>query len=50
LTSSFVKNELGKILSIFSVNRTTKELGKNRPEGQLADFLGEEVVNAIWRT
>jgi len=29
-------------------HRLGKELGKKRPEGQLKDFLGDEVVNAIW--
>jgi len=46
-------NELQKILddkNLVWTHRLGKELGKNKPEGQLADFLGEEVVNAIWRT
>jgi len=45
--------ELAKILddkNLVWTHRLGKELGKNRPEGQLADFLGEEVVNAIWGT
>lgn len=46
-----VINELNKILDTKNVHWTTRignRLGKERPMGQLLDFLGEGVVNAIW--
>lgn len=46
-----VINELNKILDTKNVHWTTRlgnRIGKERPTGQLFDFLGEKVVNAIW--
>lgn len=44
-------NEVGKILDNKNVHWTTRlgnKLGKERPTGQLAEFLGEQVVNSLW--
>ena len=30
--------------------RTAEAIGRAGPSGQLADFLGEEVVNSLWGT
>ena len=46
-----VINEISKILDSKNVHWTTRignKLGKGKPSGQLADFLGEQVVNSIW--
>jgi hypothetical protein len=46
-----VINELVKILdesNLLWSQRIGKELGKNPPKGQLADFLGNELITAIW--
>ncbi|TSA18093.1 MAG: hypothetical protein D4R72_02805, partial [Nitrosopumilales archaeon] len=45
-------NEIATILDdkkLLWSQRLGKELGKNKPKGQLAEFLGDEVVNAIWK-
>lgn len=47
-----VINELAKILDEKQLNwahRLGKELGKTKPAGQLADFLGSEIVNIFWK-
>lgn len=44
-------NELARILDEKNLHwayRVGKVLGKNRPEGKLADFLGNELVNSLW--
>src|SRR5205807_2466653 len=46
-----VINELGEILDDKHVHWTTRVgncLGRETPGGQLADFLGQEVLAAIW--
>ncbi len=46
-----VINELSLILDskhVFWPKRIGQVLGKGRPTGELADFLGDEIVNAIW--
>jgi hypothetical protein len=46
-----VVNELSNILDSKKVHWTTRigtAIGRNKPTGQLADFLGQSVMNAIW--
>jgi hypothetical protein len=48
-----VINELSQILDDKRVHwtvRVARAIGVSRPEGQLADFLGEEVISALWGT
>jgi len=48
-----VIGELERILDPKNVHwtiRTAQAIGRVRPEGQLAEFLGEEVVVALWGT
>ena len=45
-------NEVSKILDNKNVHWTTRvgiTLGREKPTGQLAEFLGEQVINAIWK-
>ncbi len=47
-----VMEELTRILDQKNVHwtiRVAKAIGTQRPAGQLADFLGDEVINALWR-
>jgi len=44
-------NEIAKILddkNLAWTQRLGKELGGKLPSGQLADFLGQEVMKSIW--
>lgn len=46
-----VVKELEQILDTKRIHwtiRTAQVIGRKRPSGQLADFLGEEVLNALW--
>jgi len=45
-------NEIAEILDNKKLNwayRLGKVLGEGKPKGQLHDFLGDEVVNSLWR-
>ena len=46
-----VIEELGRILDKKNVHWTVRvahAIGRKKPEGDLADFLGEEVVGSLW--
>lgn len=46
-------NEVSRILDPKNAHWTTRignRLGRERPTGQLADFLGDKVVNSLWGT
>ena len=45
--------ELNSILDPKSVHwtiRTAQTIGRQRPTGQLAEFLGDEVINSLWHS